>query len=348
MIDDTIAAGWDAIDAALARLYPGVTPLHYGTLLNWSLGGPDPLDGISVYPRDDHWHFVSYGMSELYDKQSEVAEESGWGFEFTFRVARDHDEAEPPMWAADFLQNLGRYVFSSANPFAPGHHIDLNGPISQENPETAIRAAAFAEDPELGTIGTPHGRLRFLQVVGLTLGEYEAIGRWDALGLLGVLRTRLPLLVTDLTRDSVIDDPDLAAAIEDGARRDGSSTGGLYVQEARWKTDSRPEKTVLTFGANAAERIAQALAGRLPYGRDLSIAAPGGGVRLRPGDHVTVTESGDGYVEVEIPPDVLSELTTVLHPTAGVHVLRTAPGLIVEIVESRIRDQEGNVVEVIG
>ena len=40
------APGWDAIDAALDRLYPGIEPKHYATLLKWSLGGPDPLDGI--------------------------------------------------------------------------------------------------------------------------------------------------------------------------------------------------------------------------------------------------------------------------------------------------------------
>ncbi|MFV2172583.1 suppressor of fused domain protein [Actinomadura sp. LOL_016] len=62
------------------------------TIHKWTLGGPDPLDGISVYPRADpvpHWHFVSYGMSELYEKTSSNADESGWGFEFTFRLVRD-------------------------------------------------------------------------------------------------------------------------------------------------------------------------------------------------------------------------------------------------------------------
>ncbi len=37
--DDTGIAGWDAINAALARLYPGQAPRHYGTGLSHTLGG---------------------------------------------------------------------------------------------------------------------------------------------------------------------------------------------------------------------------------------------------------------------------------------------------------------------
>src|SRR4051794_12147157 len=104
--------GWDAIDAALRPLYGDTEPYHLGTVVKWALGGPDPLDGISVYARTEpvpHWHFISYGMSELYAKESGDPDESGWGFEFTFRLARDPADREPPVWAANLLQNLGRY-----------------------------------------------------------------------------------------------------------------------------------------------------------------------------------------------------------------------------------------------
>ncbi|SFS61966.1 hypothetical protein SAMN04488601_1012771 [Paenibacillus sp. 453mf] len=43
------APGWDAIDEALKPIYGDQEPKDYGTLLPYSLGGQDPLDGISAY-----------------------------------------------------------------------------------------------------------------------------------------------------------------------------------------------------------------------------------------------------------------------------------------------------------
>ena len=69
---DDSAPGWEAIDAEFNRIYPDQpNPLHYGTVIKCMLGGPDPLDGISVYDAGEFWHFVSYGLSELYTKESE-------------------------------------------------------------------------------------------------------------------------------------------------------------------------------------------------------------------------------------------------------------------------------------
>src|SRR5262245_20742602 len=172
MTDTDLPPGWAAIDAALAPLYPGTEPLHYGTIIKWALGGDDPLDGISVYRREDQWHFVTYELSELYAKESDDPEVSGWGVELAFRLAAAGNEDQPSMWAFNFLQNLARYVFTTGNVFEPGHHINLNGPIAVDRPETLIRAATFADDPELGGIETPHGAVRFLQIVGITLDEY--------------------------------------------------------------------------------------------------------------------------------------------------------------------------------
>lgn len=353
MVDiDDAATGWDAIDAALNQLYPGVEPKHYGTILKWRLGGPDPLDGISVYPRADHWHFISYGMSELYSKESENADESGWGFEFTFRVARTPADTDPPVWAANFLQNLARYVFGSGNPFAPGHHLNLNGPICLEQPDTSIAAIAFAEDPELSAIDTPHGQLQFLQIVGLTLEEYSAIERWDAQRLLAAMAPSLPLLITDLARGDLTDQPAIAAAIEQGVRREGSSTDALFVQEAGWRVEkagwARKKTTTVTFGASVAERISRVLQARLPFGRDVHLQAEDSSVAFRPGGQLAISDVGDGRLEIQIPAAVLAELTGVLQPVAGTYPLASAPELAIQIAKSQIRDPDGAVVAEIG
>src|SRR5262245_37995508 len=113
-------SGWDAIDKVLKPIYGDQEPKHFGTLVSYELGGPDPIRGISAYKRLQpipHWHFVTYGFTELYEKTSENKEVSGWGFELTMRLKASPNEEEPPNWTLSFLQNLARYVFGSGNVF---------------------------------------------------------------------------------------------------------------------------------------------------------------------------------------------------------------------------------------
>ena len=110
--DDVEPIGWDAIDAALAPIYGKREPKHYGTILSGMLGGDDPLQGISVYKNlspQPHYHFLTYGFSELYEKESDDPEFSGFGFELTFRLACDAVDDEPSPWPLNFLQNLARH-----------------------------------------------------------------------------------------------------------------------------------------------------------------------------------------------------------------------------------------------
>ncbi|MEV4251981.1 suppressor of fused domain protein [Spirillospora sp. NPDC049652] len=333
--------GWNAVDRALSPLYGDVEPRHWATVLPYRLGGPDPLDGVSAYPRDGHWHYVSYGMSELYGKESENPDESGWGFEFTFRLARPGGEDEPPVWAVNLMQNLARYVYSSGNWFAPGHHMDANGPIAADRADCTLSALLFAEDPELGTIDTPHGRVQFLQIVGLTPGEYEVSRRWDSASLTGLLASRLPLLVSDVTRPSVLDDPEIAEAVRAGIEADGSSSGALFVPEIRWSRDG--DGVRLRIGALQAQGVAETLPGRLAHGRDLLLQSDDSMVMLVPADGgaLTVQDHGGGNLELGVPADALGGLIEALRPEAGVRAVPGLPGLVVEVVQTVIRDQYG-------
>ncbi|MGP4026204.1 suppressor of fused domain protein [Actinomadura sp. 3N407] len=335
--------GWDAIDGALRPLYGDASPLHLGTVLKWSLGGPDPLDGISAYPRTEpvpHWHFVSYGMTELYEKESENPDESGWGFEFTFRVARDPAEATPPMWAPNLLQNLGRYVFKSGNWFEPGHHMNANGPLNADRDDSQIRAVTFVADPELGEISTPHGRVLFLQVVGLAEDEYEALRQWKADELMKVLAPHMPLFVTDIDRSSLMARPDVARAVEEGSARDGSSGGMLYVPKVEWERAAG--STTLRLGAYQAPHIAESLRGRLPFGRELILQSDDARITFYPGDAYAVEEPLEGVLDVHVPLTALDDLTAVLRPVAGSSAVPSLPGLTVEIVPTVIKDRYGN------
>jgi hypothetical protein len=334
--------GWDAIDAALRPLYGDTEPHHLATILKWAVGGPDPLDGISVYARTEpvpHWHFVSYGMTELYEKESENPDESGWGFEFTFRLVRDPAEETPPVWAANLLQNLGRYVFQSGNWFEAGHHMNVNGPIAADRDDSEIRAVTFIEDPELGTISTPHGEVVFLQVVGLASEEYDALRRWNAGGLMAALAPHLPLGVTDVDRRSLLADPEVARAVEEGIARDGSSGGLLFVSTANWERDAG--STTLKLGALQAPAIADSLRGRIPFGRELILQTEETILAFRPADSFAVEEPADGVLEVHLPAAALDELAAAMPASAGSTAIASLPGLTVEIVPTAMKDRFG-------
>jgi hypothetical protein len=201
------APGWDAIDAALRPIYGDRKPYHVGTVISYFMGGPDPIHGISAYknlePRP-HWHFVTYGFSELWAKESSDPDVSGFGFELTFRPTCLATEEKAPNWALNFLENLGRYVFETGNPFGAGHTLPLNGPIELGS-STLIHAVSFAFDPRLPPLATPNGRVEFLQIVGLTMDELEAIWSWNATAFLELRERDDPLLLTDLSRSSLHD-----------------------------------------------------------------------------------------------------------------------------------------------
>jgi len=196
--------GFDAIEAALEKLYGNQPCKHFSTAVKYAQGGPHPLDGISAFvntsPRP-HFHYITYGFSELYAKESDLPDQSGWGFELSFRFTRRPEETEPPIWATMMLQKLAQYVFQSGRPFKIGDHIDMQQPITLDKTiPTRMTAYAFALDPQLGELKTPNGRVKFTTLVGLLPTEKPATTKDGAEGILGRLAAADPLYIVDLNR----------------------------------------------------------------------------------------------------------------------------------------------------
>jgi hypothetical protein len=194
----------DAIAEKLAVVYGPQEPKHWGTVMRYSEGGPDPLDGISAYSAENppHWHFVTFGFSELYEKKSKDKEVSGWGFELSFRVKR-HREKAPPEWPLPLLQNLARYVFNNKTPFDHEHYIRWGGPITRLE-RTKLEALIFANDPLLREIDTPNGRLKFLSAIAITADEHDFAASQGPEKLLPRLLAQNPLGVIDMRRGSIL------------------------------------------------------------------------------------------------------------------------------------------------
>lgn len=188
------ALGWDAIEAAVTAVVGEQEPLHWATE---NLPGQGGVYGLSAYRVDDHWLLVTYGLTELFGKDSDDPQVSGWGFELTMRVPAT--AAQPPSWPLRLLTQLGRYVFSTGNAFTSGHRLDPRGPITG-SPDTRLTAVAMTNDPQLGPINTPYGTARFLAVVGITADELDRMKASSTATVLTELASRSPLLITDPDR----------------------------------------------------------------------------------------------------------------------------------------------------
>ncbi len=205
--DQAPAHGWDAITNAFERLYPGQTnPAHRAPLVyrmhDLSEDAP-AFDGISAYEASEYWHFVTFGLTELYDKQNQGDDTSGFGYEFTLRLPKVSDT--PPPWAFDFLEAIGKQVWRGAT-FAKGHTIKT-GPLDGR-PDTRQTAVLVVRDPSFPhPLDSPNGRFEFLLLLGVqdevrqrVLRAYErgdGGANWEA-STLAELRDQDPNLVTPI------------------------------------------------------------------------------------------------------------------------------------------------------
>ncbi|MCH4285241.1 MULTISPECIES: suppressor of fused domain protein [Bacillota] len=199
------ATGWHAITQAFEKLYPDQKdPRHYGVLIPWRLGGNDPLQGISIYEASDYYHFVTYGFSELYEKEFENKEYSGYGFELTLKLKKaglSDDEAEIK-GICGILQALARETFQHGDIFQPEEYIYTGQKTGMDvKAESKITGFITTLD-EAGEIDTPNGKVQFVQLIGMQDQELQAIV--DHTYRVHDLLEKLPDTLTDYTRESVI------------------------------------------------------------------------------------------------------------------------------------------------
>lgn len=171
--------GWDAITKECERVYTNQTnPKHYGTLISWKLGGNDPLDGISIYDGGTYWHFVTYGLSELYEKETDNKDISGYGMEFTFKLKKDNyeDEEAELKCICGILQAIARITFTKGEIFNPYEYLYTGQTQGiDSNMQSNITGFITIPDTNLHSIQTPNGKVGFIEFVGVTYDEISAI-----------------------------------------------------------------------------------------------------------------------------------------------------------------------------
>jgi hypothetical protein len=201
---DDWAPGWDAIDAVFEKLYLGQEPSHFGTELHARaiFGGDQYLDGYSIYQSTHGYkHIITYGMTELYTEEKAFGGEwSKWGYEMTIKLKEE--SLDDCLWSIDMLSNLARYTYTQNRFFEPLQFIAGNGTSLHIGVESNITALLVVRDTEAAGVDTVHGKVDFMQLVGITEKELEVLKEdsTKAAELVGKMKRDNPHLVTDMKR----------------------------------------------------------------------------------------------------------------------------------------------------
>lgn len=202
------SSGWDAITAAFEKLYPDQkNPKHYGVLVPWELGGDDPLTGISIYETNEYYHFVTYGLSEIFEKETDDPEVSGYGMEFTYKLKKScispEDEDGELRCVCGILQKIARITFSSGELFCADEYIYTGQTTGIDlHQKCGLTGFILVADKDADSIDTPNGRVDFVEFIGCTDDELLALKNKEL--TVPELYARLGSDITDYGRSSVL------------------------------------------------------------------------------------------------------------------------------------------------
>lgn len=204
--NEPVTDGWNAIKAAFTAVYPGQNdPRHYAAVIPWYLGGNDPLDGISIYDSGDCWHFVTFGLSELYEKETDDPEYSGYGMEFTLRLAKSccEDTEREIQSVCGILQQIAKITFTSGELFRPYEYLYTGQKQGMDCRQLSqLTGFITVPDTKVAGITTPNGRVDFVEFIGAT--DAELIKLKDKKLTVEKLYEMLGSDITDYSRRSLI------------------------------------------------------------------------------------------------------------------------------------------------
>ncbi|MDR0672225.1 MAG: suppressor of fused domain protein [Zoogloeaceae bacterium] len=147
------------------------------------------LTGYSIFNGPDHRHIVTYGLAQRHRFH-------GRAYELTLKLPMK----SPFMWTFDVLSAAAHHAWSFCGDVLP-QFFDY-GTSLKENTNSKLTALLFLPDQCLSEAQIPAGRLHFLQAVGITSAEYQALAgsKVDLPELTARLRVDNPLLLTRLKR----------------------------------------------------------------------------------------------------------------------------------------------------
>ena len=167
--------GWAFIESLFGELYPRQTPKHAAPAIapqhDLRLGRAS-VEGTHVYDAGNAWHYVTLGLTELYDQSDASVGPNGIRCELSMRVAKD-DPTEPPLWPVAFLGKIASHVSQGAV-MAQGVSF-RTGPIAGSSPEAGLEGAVALLDPAIEPRPGPFGKVGVILLVGLTGSQLDEI-----------------------------------------------------------------------------------------------------------------------------------------------------------------------------
>ena len=185
---ETHRYGMDAIENEVKRIHPlWENARYYTPKIAWESGGREPLEKISIHKEEDYFHFITYGLTELHDKESKDQTKSGFGTELTLKLKRGEyknqsEERKELLYITLLLENFAKYIIqenSIVKPYEDTYLVkgsSLRKNIGIDIAGTSnIVAFITVPDKDLQSLDTPYGRVDFIEFIGITKKELQAI-----------------------------------------------------------------------------------------------------------------------------------------------------------------------------
>lgn len=295
------ALGGDAVRAHVAGATGATDPYVFGF---------DELEvhALRVESPLPHILYHTFGLSRV----RSAVPVAGTQTELTLRVPAD--TPVPYVWPAEQLASMVKQVRRTGNEIAPGHHMRLRGPVTDE---AGIEGFTFVTDPVLGVIEPPTGIVRFTYAVGLTADELEAALSWDPMQFTGVLGDVVPLGITAPQRASILTDPAVKARVDAGIARDGSSISAAHAKLLDVDPGGRVD-----LDPRSANALIRAARHRLPHARPFALVRGDAYLLLSPGGEF---EAGESHLQLPASDQLFNEILAVFDAAPGVYRFTTAP-----------------------
>ena len=162
---------------------------------------------LSIYETEEYYHFVTYGLSEIFEKETDDPEISGYGMEFTLKLRKAgidpaNEEGELRCICGIF-QKIARITFEHGECFRADEYL-YTGQTSgiDFRQKSSITGFIMISDTDAGSIDTPNGKVDFVEFIGCTDAELLALRNKEL--TVAELYGKLGSDITDYNRASVV------------------------------------------------------------------------------------------------------------------------------------------------